>query len=60
MAKRNATLPDVINQWIEDYSVDEFLEQFMPNYTFGDIVWFMYEVGEIPSDVMEKFLNEDE
>jgi len=58
MAKDNVTLPDLVNQWTEDYSVDAFLEQFMPNYTFGDIVWFMYEVGEIPSTAIQQFLEE--
>lgn len=58
MTKSNATLPDLVNQWTEDYSVEEFLEQFMPNFTFGDIVWFMYEVGEIPSTSIDLFLNE--
>lgn len=59
MAKKTV-LPDLINEWTDDYSVEEFLEQFMPNWTFGDIVWFMYEVGEIPNSVVEEFLNEGE
>lgn len=60
MVKSNTNLPDLINQWVEDYSENDFIEQFMPNYTFGDIVWFMYEVGEIPSTAIEAFLNEGE
>lgn len=57
---KKTTLPDLINAWVEEYSENEFLEEFMPDWTFGDVVWFMYEVGEIPSDVIEKFLTEGE
>lgn len=57
MTKRTI-LPDLINEWCDEYSEEEFLEQFMPAWTFGQIIWFMYEVGEIPNTVIEEFLNE--
>jgi len=56
---KSTTLPDLIDAWVEEYSAEEFIEQFMGEWTFGDMVDFMYQVGEIPTDVIEDFLNDE-
>ena len=51
-------LAELIDNWVDDYGADAFIEDYMDGWTFGEIVEFMYEVGEISSRVVENFLED--
>ena len=51
-------LSTLIDAWAEDYSVEEFLTEFLPNLTFGELVENAFDNGLIPNDQIEKFLED--
>lgn len=55
---KSTGLAELVDAFVADYSADAFLEDYMADWTFGQIIEFMYEVGEIPTDVIEKFIED--
>lgn len=53
------SLISVINDYADDYSVVEVLDEFFPGITIGEIIVDMWNAGLIPTDVMDKFLLDD-
>lgn len=51
-------LISVVNDFTDDYSIEELLETLFPGASVGEIVNEMFNSGLIPNDVMEKFLND--
>lgn len=48
----------VVNDYVDDYSIQELFEILFPGATVGEIVNDMFNSGLIPDDVMEEFLND--
>lgn len=53
-------LASLIDDYIEDYSVKEFLEDFGIEMTVGQMIEKLYDAGEIPEDVIERILGDEE
>lgn len=51
---------NVINDYADDYSVEDVLDELFPGATVGEILLDMYNLGGIPEDRLEKFLEEDQ
>jgi len=49
----------VINDYADDYGTDGVLEELFPGMSIGEILLDMYNLGGIPEDVLEKFLEEE-
>lgn len=49
---------DVINEWIDDYSLEELFEQL--DLDPADVLFRMYEAGLIDEDRFEDFLDLEE
>lgn len=52
------SLANLIDSYNSDYSIEEFIEQFLPGLTFGEMVELLYEYGEIPEDNIRDFLED--
>lgn len=49
---------DAIEDYYSDYGADAVLEEFFPKMTIGEVILDAYNSGLIPTDLMEKFLND--
>ena len=55
-----ATLITLLNDYADDYSVEELLEElFGQDMTIGELLNDHFNAGLIPTDVMDRFLNDD-
>ncbi len=52
-------LATLIDGFIEDYSVKEFLEEYNIELTVGQMIEKLYDAGEIPEDVIERILGDE-
>jgi len=56
MREFDKTIMNAVN---EKYgNSNEFLEEFFPNMTVGELVVEMYNAGLIPDDIIESILND--
>lgn len=51
-------LISVVNDFVDDYSVEELLQILYEGASIGEVVNDMFNAGLIPNDVMEEFLND--
>lgn len=58
MKNYSKILINTVNEYADDYSIEEVLEILFPGMSIGEIVNEAYEAGIIPNDVMEEFLND--
>ena len=49
----------VINDYEDDYGAAGVLDELFPGMSLGEILLDMYNLGGIPEDVLEKFLEEE-
>lgn len=47
----------VINDYADDYGLEGVLEEIFPGQSIGEVLLDMYNLGGIPEDVLEKFLE---
>lgn len=52
------SLANLIDSYNSDYSIQEWLDQFLPGFTFGEIIEILYACGEIPEDAIREFLED--
>lgn len=52
------SLANLIDSYNSDYSIQEWIDQFMPGLTFGEMIELLYEYGEIPEDAIREFLED--
>lgn len=50
----------VVNDYADDYDIESVLDELFPGMTIGEIMLDMYNLGGIPEDTLEKFLEADE
>lgn len=56
MREFDRSIMDAVN---EKYgSSNEFIEEFFPNMSVGELVVEMYNAGLIPDDIIESILND--
>jgi len=48
----------IVNEFADDYSVEEVLDILFPGQSFGEIMNDAFNAGLIPNDIMENFINE--
>lgn len=51
-------LISVVNDFVDDYSVEELLQILYEGASIGEVINDMFNAGLIPNDVMEEFLND--
>ena len=51
-------LISAVNDYADDYSIEDVLELLFPGASIGEIVNDAYNAGLIPNEDMEKFLND--
>lgn len=54
-----SNLISLINAYADDYSIEEVLDEFFPGMSIGEIMNDCWNGGLIPTDRMDKFLNDD-
>lgn len=47
----------VVNDYADDYDIESVLDELFPGMTIGEIMLDMYNLGGIPEDTLEKFLE---
>lgn len=51
-------LANLIDAWVEDYSAEDFMDDFLQNMTFGELVEAAYEAGVVSDSQIEEFLGD--
>lgn len=53
-------LLQAVNDFIDEYGVEELFETLFPGSTIGELVVDMYNAGLLPDDTLEEFLHDEE
>lgn len=48
-----------IEGFVDDYSVEELVDELFPGMTVGELFLGMYEHGMIPEEDLERFLEDE-
>ena len=59
MTKMKTDFIGVVNDSLEDYTLNDLFDELFPAQGKAEIIYEMYENGMIPEDMMEKFLNDE-
>lgn len=59
MTKMKTDFIGVMNDYLEDYTLNDLFDELFPAQGKAEIIYEMYENGMIPEDMMEKFLNDE-
>jgi hypothetical protein len=49
---------EVTDDYVVDYGMEALFEELLPDLTPGQIALELYNAGVIPTDKVEKFINE--
>lgn len=58
MAKDKHSLAQLIDSWLEDYSFEDFQDEFGFQLSVGEMISLLFEAGEVPYDVIAKFMED--
>ena len=59
MKNYEVQLISVINDFADEYSMEELFDELFPGMSAGELVLEMYNAGIIPDDALETFLEDE-
>jgi hypothetical protein len=59
MKNYEVQLISVINDFADEYSMEELFDELFPGMSVGELVLEMYNAGIIPDDALETFLEDE-